>query len=41
MEIFTRAGDYMPLLLEGVVLTLVVTLFSVILSTVLGFTGRS
>ena len=37
MEFFTRAGDYMPLLLEGVVLTLVVTLFSVILSTVLGF----
>ena len=37
MEFFTRAGDYMPVLLEGVVLTLVVTFFSVILSTVLGF----
>lgn len=32
-----RAGDYLPLLLNGVWLTLVVTFFSVILSTVLGF----
>ena len=32
-----RAGNYLPLLLDGVWLTLVVTFFSVILSTVLGF----
>ncbi len=32
-----RAGDYLPLLMNGVWLTLVVTFFSVILSTVLGF----
>lgn len=33
----TGAGNYLPILMEGVVLTLVVTLFSVVLSTVLGF----
>lgn len=32
-----RSGDYLPLLMNGVWLTLVVTFFSVILSTVLGF----
>jgi len=32
-----RAGDYLPLLLHGVWLTLLVTLFSVLLSTALGF----
>ncbi|AXC49978.1 amino acid ABC transporter permease [Paracoccus suum] len=37
MGFFARAGEYLPLLLEGVVLTLVVTFFSVILSTALGF----
>jgi polar amino acid transport system permease protein len=31
------AANYLPILMEGVVLTLVITLFSVILSTVLGF----
>lgn len=32
-----RAGDYLPLLLHGVWLTLLVTLFAVLLSTALGF----
>ena len=36
-EFLTRAADYRPVLLQGVWLTLVVTLFSVILSTLLGF----
>ncbi|MCL7464872.1 amino acid ABC transporter permease [Phaeovulum sp. NW3] len=34
---FTKAGDYLPILMDGVFLTLIVTFFSVILSTVLGF----
>lgn len=34
---FDRAGDYLPLLMQGVWFTLVVTFLSVILSTVLGF----
>ena len=36
-EFFGRAGTYLPVLLEGVWLTLVVTILSVILSTLLGF----
>lgn len=36
-EFLTRAGTYLPILLEGVWLTLVVTIGSVILSTLLGF----
>ncbi|MFP1646003.1 amino acid ABC transporter permease [Pontitalea aquivivens] len=34
---FAKAGDYLPILMDGVFLTLIVTFFSVILSTVLGF----
>lgn len=34
---FAKAVDYLPILMDGVFLTLVVTFFSVILSTVLGF----
>lgn len=37
MEFLERSGNYLPLLLNGVWLTLVVTFVSVILSTVLGF----
>ena len=37
MGFWERAADYLPLLMEGVWLTLVVTFFSVILSTFLGF----
>lgn len=37
MSFWERAADYLPLLMEGVWLTLVVTFFSVILSTFLGF----
>lgn len=37
MEFWERAADYLPLLMEGVWLTLVVTFFSVLLSTLLGF----
>ncbi|WP_134725380.1 amino acid ABC transporter permease [Paracoccus luteus] len=37
MGFWERAADYLPLLLQGVWLTLVVTFFSVILSTALGF----
>ena len=36
-EFFARAGDYLPILMDGVFLTLIVTFFSVILSTFLGF----
>lgn len=37
MNFWERAADYLPLLIEGVWLTLVVTFFSVMLSTFLGF----
>lgn len=44
-EFYTRAASYMPVLMEGVWLTLVVTVFSLLLSTVLGLVwalmGRS
>lgn len=36
-DFLAKAGSYLPLLIDGVWLTLVVTLFSVVLSTVLGF----
>lgn len=36
-DFLAKAGDYLPILLQGVVLTLVITVFSVLLSTVLGF----
>ena len=37
MGFWERAADYLPLLMEGVWLTLAVTFFSVLLSTLLGF----
>jgi polar amino acid transport system permease protein len=36
-DFLAKAGSYLPLLIEGVWLTLIVTVFSVVLSTVLGF----
>lgn len=36
-DFLAKAGSYLPLLIDGVWLTLVVTLFSVVLSTALGF----
>lgn len=36
-DFFARAAEYMPVLMQGVWLTLIVTVFSVILSTALGF----
>ncbi|MCV6575061.1 MAG: amino acid ABC transporter permease [Cohaesibacter sp.] len=35
-EVLSRAGDYMPVLLEGVWITIAVTVLSLLLSTVLG-----
>ena len=36
-DFLAKSATYLPLLMEGVYLTLVVTLFSVVLSTLLGF----
>jgi len=37
VDFLTRAGSYLPILLDGVWLTLIVTICSVLLSTVMGF----